>query len=96
MNLQKMVLGGLRQGLSALGRLLGMVPAAWLILMGIVALPIAILSVVVALVFFILLVLLAVLGLLFYLLVWRPVFGSRRRQEKVIEAEYTVKSEDDQ
>jgi hypothetical protein len=28
--------------------------------------------------------------------VLRPVFGSRRRQEKVIEAEYTVKSEDDQ
>jgi preprotein translocase subunit YajC len=50
----------------------------------------------VALVFFILLVLLAVLGLLFYLLVLRPVFGPRRRQEKVIEAEYTVKSEDDQ
>ena len=91
-----MVLGGLRQGLRALGRLLGTVPAGWLILMGIVALPIAILSVVVALVFFILLVLLAVFGLLFYLLVWRPVFGPRRRREKVIEAEYTVKSEDDQ
>ena len=91
-----MVLGGLRQGLRALGRLLGTVPAGGLILMGIVALPIAILSVVVALVFFILLVLLAVLGVLFYLLVWRPVFGPRRRREKVIEAEYTVKSEDDQ
>ena len=96
MDMRKMVLGGLRQGLRALGRLLGTVPAGWLILMGIVALPIAILSVVVALVFFILLVLLAVLGLLFYLLVWRPVFGPRRRQEKVIEAEYTVKSEEDQ
>ena len=94
--MRKMVLGGLRQGLRALGRLLGTVPAGWLILMGIVALPIAILSVVVALVFFILIVLLAVLGLLFYLLVWRPVFGPRRRREKVIEAEYTVKSEDDQ
>jgi membrane protein implicated in regulation of membrane protease activity len=94
--MRKMVLGGLRQGLRALGRLLGTVPAGWLILMGIVALPIAILSVVVALVFFILLVLLAVLGVLFYLLVWRPVFGPRRRREKVIEAEYTVKSEDDQ
>jgi membrane protein implicated in regulation of membrane protease activity len=94
--MRKMVLGGLRQGLRALGRLLGTVPAGWLILMGIVALPIAILSVVVALEFFILLVLLAVLGVLFYLLVWRPVFGPRRRQEKVIEAEYTVKSEDDQ
>ena len=96
MDMRKMVLGGLRQGLRALGRLLGTVPAGWLILMGIVALPIAILSVVVALVFFILLVLLAVLGVLFYLLVWRPVFGPRRRREKVIEAEYTVKSEDDQ
>ena len=96
MNLWKMVLGGLRQGFRALGRLLGTVPTGWLILMGIVALPIAILSVVVALLFFMLLVLLAVLGLLFYLLVLRPVFGSRRRQEKVIEAEYTVKSEDDQ
>ena len=94
--MRRIVLGGLRQGLRALGRLLGTVPAGWLILMGIVALPIAILSVVVALVFFILLVLLAVLGVLFYLLVWRPVFGPRRRREKVIEAEYTVKSEDDQ
>ena len=64
--------------------------------MGIVALPIAILSVVVAFVFFILLGLLALLGILFYLLVWRPVFGTRRKQEKVIEAEYTVKSDDDQ
>ena len=96
MDMRKMVLGGLRQGLRALGRLPGTVPAGWLILMGIVALPIAIFSVVVALVFFMLLVLLAVLGLLFSLLVLRPVFGSRRRQEKVIEAEYTVKSEDDQ
>jgi membrane protein implicated in regulation of membrane protease activity len=91
-----MVLDGLRQGLRALGQLLGTVPAGWLVLMGIVALPIAILSVVVALVFFILLALLAVLGLLFYLLVWRPVFGPKRKREKVIEAEYTVKSEDDQ
>jgi len=94
--MRKMVLGGLRQWLRALGRLLGTVPVGWLILMGIVALPIAILFVVVALVFFVLLALLAVLGLLFYLLVWRPVFGPRRRREKVIEAEYTVKSEDDQ
>jgi len=91
-----MVLEGLRQGLRALGRLLGTVPVGWLILMGIVALPIAILFVIVALVFSVLLALLAVLGLLFYLLVWRPVFGPRRRREKVIEAEYTVKSEDDQ
>jgi membrane protein implicated in regulation of membrane protease activity len=94
--MRKMVLEGLRQGLRALGRLLGTVPVGWLVLMGIVALPIAILFVVVALVFFVLLALLAVLGLLFYLLVWRPVFGTRRRREKVIEAEYTVKSEDDQ
>jgi type II secretory pathway component PulM len=64
--------------------------------MGILSLPIAILSVVVAFVFLILLGLLALLGMLFYLLVWRPVFGTRRRQEKVIEAEYTVKSDDDQ
>ena len=64
--------------------------------MGILALPIAILSVVVALVFFVLVALLAVLAVLFYLLVWRPVFGTMRRQEKVIEAEYTVKSDDDQ
>ncbi len=96
MDIRKVVLGGLRQGLRALGRLLGTVPAGWLILMGILALPIAILSVAVALVFFVLLALLAILGLLFYLLVWRPVFGPRRRHEKVIEAEYTVKSEDDQ
>jgi len=40
--------------------------------------------------------LLAVLALLFYLLVWRPVFGTGRRHEKVIEAEYTVRSDDDQ
>jgi hypothetical protein len=94
--MRKMVLEGLRQGLRALGRLMGTVPVGWLVLMEIVALPIAILFVVVALVFFVLLALLAVLGLLFYLLVWRPVFGPRRRREKVIEAEYTVKSEDDQ
>jgi type II secretory pathway component PulM len=61
-----------------------------------VALPIAILSVVVVFVFIILLGLLALLGILFYLLVWRPAFGTRRKQEKVIEAEYTVKSDDDQ
>jgi len=96
LDIRKMVLGGLWQGLRALGRLLGTLPAGWLILMGILALPIAILSVVVALVFFVLLALLAILGLLFHLLVWRPVFGPRRRHEKVIEAEYTVKSEDDQ
>jgi membrane protein implicated in regulation of membrane protease activity len=96
LDIRKMVLGGLWQGLRALGRLLGTVPAGWLILMGVLALPIAILSVVVALVFFVLVALLAVLALLFYLLVWRPVFGTRRRDEKVIEAEYSVKSEDDQ
>ena len=96
LDIRKMVLDGLRQGLRALGRLLSTVPAGWLILMGILALPIAILSVVVALVFFVLVALLAVLALLFYLLVWRPVFGTGRRHEKVIEAEYTVKSEDDQ
>jgi membrane protein implicated in regulation of membrane protease activity len=79
-----------------LGRLLATIPAGWLILMGVLGLPIAILSAAVALVLFILLAILAVLGLLFYLLVWRPVLGTRRRQEKVIEAEYTVKSEDDQ
>lgn len=94
MDIRKIVLGGLRQGLRALGRLLSTVPAGWLVLMGILAVPIAILSAVVALVLFILAALLGLLGLLFYLLVWRPVFGPRRRQEKVIEAEYTVKSED--
>ena len=92
----KIVLGALRQGLRVLGRFLGTVPAGWLILMGILALPIAILSVVVAVVFFVLVALLAVLALLFYLLVWRPVFGTGKRHEKVIEAEYTVRSDDDQ
>jgi hypothetical protein len=96
LDIRKMVLDGFRQGLRALGRFLGTVPTGWLILMGILGLPIAILSVVVALVFFILVVLLAVLGLLFYLLVLRPILGPRRRRDKVIEAEYTVKSEDDQ
>jgi membrane protein implicated in regulation of membrane protease activity len=96
LDIRKMILEGLRQGLRALGRLLGTVPAGWLILMGILAVPIAILSVGVVLVLFVLLALLAILGLLFYLLVWRPVFGPRRRHEKVIEAEYSVKSEDDQ
>jgi membrane protein implicated in regulation of membrane protease activity len=96
MDLRRIVLDVLRQGVRALGRLLSTIPAGWLVIMGIVALPIAILSVVVAFVFFILLGLLALLGILFYLLVWRPVFGTRRKQEKVIEAEYTVKSDDDQ
>jgi hypothetical protein len=96
MDLRKIVLDVLRQGVRALGRLLSTIPAGWLVIMGILSLPIAILSVVVAFVFFILLGLLALLGMLFYLLVWRPVFGTRRRQEKVIEAEYTVKSDDDQ
>ena len=96
LDMRKVVLGSLRQGLRALSRLLGTVPAGWLILMGIAALPVAILTVVVALVFLLLLALLAVLGLLFYLLIWRPAFGPRRRREKVIEAEYTVKSEKDQ
>lgn len=95
MNIGKIMLGALRQGLRVLGRFLSAVPAGWLILMGILALPIAILSVVVALVFFVLVALLAVLALLFYLLVWRPAFGARRRQERVIEAEYTVKSDDE-
>jgi membrane protein implicated in regulation of membrane protease activity len=96
LDLRKIVLDVLRQGLRALGRMLSTIPAGWLVVMGILALPIAILSVVIALVFFVLVALLAVLALLFYLLVWRPVFGTRRRQEKVIEAEYTVKSDDDQ
>ena len=96
MDLRKIVLEVIRQGFRAFGRILSTIPAGWLVIMGIVALPIAILSVVVAFVFFILLGLLALLGMLFYLLVWRPVFGTRRKQEKVIEAEYTVKSEDDQ
>jgi membrane protein implicated in regulation of membrane protease activity len=96
LDIREIILGALRQGLRALGRLLSTVPAGWLILMGILALPIAILSVVVALVFFVLVALLAVLAVLFYLLVWRPVFGTMRRQEKVIEAEYKVKSDDDQ
>ena len=96
MDIRKIILDGLRQGVRAVGRLLSTVPAGWLILMGILALPIAILSVVVAVVFFVLVALLAVLALLFYLLVWRPVFGTGRRREKVIEAEYTVRSDDDQ
>jgi membrane protein implicated in regulation of membrane protease activity len=76
--------------------MLSTIPTGWLVIMGVLALPIAVLSVIVALLFFILLVLLAILGLLFYLLVWRPVFGPVRRREKVIEAEYTVKPGDDQ
>ena len=96
MDIRKIILDGLRQGVRAVGRLLSTVPAGWLILMGILALPIAILSVVVALVFFVLVALLAILAVLFYLLVWRPVFGTSRKHEKVIEAEYTVKSDDDQ
>ena len=96
MDLRRIVLDVLRQGVRALGRVLSTIPAGWLVIMGILSLPIAILSVVVAFVFFILLGLLALLGILFYLLVWRPIFGTRRRQEKVIEAEYTVKSDDDQ
>lgn len=96
MDVRKIVLEILRQGLRAVVRILGTIPAGWLVIMGIVALPIAILSVVVALVFFVLVALLALLAVLFYLLVWRPVFGRRRRQEKVIEAEYTVKSDDGQ
>jgi len=96
MDLRKIILDAIRQGFRALGRILSTIPAGWLVIMGILAIPIGILSVVVAFVFFILLGLLALLGMLFYLLVWRPVFGTRRRQEKVIEAEYTVKSDDDQ
>jgi len=91
-----MMPGGLRQIPLAFGRLLRKVPMGWLIVMGIFAVPIAILSALVAILFFLLLALLAILGLIFYLLVLRPVFGPMRRQEKVIEAEYTVKSEDDQ
>lgn len=96
MDIRKIILDGLWQGVRALGRVLSTIPAGWLVIMGVLAFPIAILSVVVALVFFVLVALLAVLALLFYLLVWRPVFGTRRRHEKVIEAEYTVKSDDDQ
>lgn len=87
---------GLRQGIRALGGLLKTIPAGWLVIMGILALPIALLSVVVAFVFLGLVGLLALLGLLFYLLVWRPVSAATRKEEKVIEVEYTVKSEDDQ
>lgn len=96
MDLRRIVLDGLRQGFRALGRILSTIPAGWLVIMGIVAMPIAILSVLVALVFFVLVALLAILALLFYLLVWRPAFGAGRRREKVIEAEYTVRSDDDQ
>lgn len=96
MDMGKIVLGALRQGLRAVFRFLGTVPAGWLILMGILALPIAVISIVVALVFFVLVALIAVLALLFYLLVSRPVFGTKRRHEKVIEAEYTVKADDDE
>ncbi len=92
----KTIVGGLRQGGRAIDRLLSTVPVGWLIIMGILALPMAVLSVVVAIVFFILVVLLAVLGLLFYVLVLRPILGPRRRRDKVIEAEYTVKSEEEQ
>lgn len=96
LNFYKIIPGGLRQILLALGRLLRTVPTGWLILMGILAVPIAILSALIAIVFFLLLALLAIIGLIFYLFVWRPVFGPVRRREKVIEAEYTVLPEDDQ
>lgn len=96
MDLRKIVVDILRQGLRALVRILGSIPAPWLLIMGILALPIAILSALVALVFFVLVALLAFLAVLFYLLVWRPVVGRTRGQQKVIEAEYTVRSDDDQ
>jgi membrane protein implicated in regulation of membrane protease activity len=96
LDVQKIILGAIRYGFRALWQFLSTVPAGWLILMGILGLPIAILSVVVALVFLVLAALLSILVLLLYLLVWRPVFGTKRRHEKVIEAEYTVKSDDDE
>jgi membrane protein implicated in regulation of membrane protease activity len=95
LDVRKIVLDVLRQGIRALGRMLSTIPAGWLVIMGILAFPIAILSVLVALVFFVLVALLAILALLFYLLVWRPVSARGRRHDKVIEAEYTVKSDDD-
>lgn len=86
----------IRYVIRAVGRLLSTIPAGWLVIMGVLSLPIAILSVAVALVFFLLLGLLSLLAVLFYVLIWRPVFGTRVKQEKVIEAEYTVKSDEDQ
>ncbi|MDM7998797.1 MAG: hypothetical protein QUS33_02045 [Dehalococcoidia bacterium] len=95
MDIRKIILSAVRQGLGAVGRFLSSVPAGWLVVMGILGLPIAIVSVAVAFVFLVLVILLAVLMLLFYVLVWRPVSARRRRNERIIEAEYTVKSDDE-
>lgn len=94
MDIVKLVLDGCRRGLLALLALLRTIPGVWLVVMGVVAAPVAVLSALVAMVFFILLFLVAVLWIIFYLAVWRPVFGSVRRKAKVIEAEYTVKKDD--
>ncbi len=96
MDILKVVLDACRRGLLAIRSLLGTIPAVWLVVMAVVAVPIAILSALVALVFFVLLVLVAILWILFYLAVWRPVFGSLRKRDKVIEAEYTIKPDEKQ
>lgn len=95
MGILKLVLDGCRRGFLGALALLRTIPGVWLVVMGVVAVPIAILSAVVAVVFFILLVLVAFLWILFYMVVWRPVFGAVRKKERVIEAEYTVKKDSD-
>ncbi len=94
MDILKIVLDGCRRGWLALLALLRSIPAVWLVVMGVVAVPIAILSVLVAVVFLILLLLVVFLWVLFYLAVWKPVFGAARKKDKVIEAEYTVRNDD--
>lgn len=94
MDILRLVLDGCRRGLMAVLAILRTIPALWLVVMGLVAIPIAILSALVALVFSFLLLLVALLWALFYLAVWRPVLGSARRPPRVIEVEYSVKDDD--
>ena len=95
MDILKLVLDGCRRGLLAALALLRTIPGVWLVVMGVVAVPIAILSALVAMVLFILLVLVAILWIVFYMAVWRPVFRAVRKKDRVIEAEYTVKKDSD-
>ena len=94
MDILRLVLDGCRRGLLAALALLGTIPRVWLAVMGLVAVPIAILSALVALVFVILLVLVSFLWVLFYVAVWRPVFRATRKKGRVIEVEYTVREDD--
>lgn len=95
MDILKLVLDGCRRALLAALALLRTLPGVWLVVMGVVAVPIALLSALVAMVFFVLMVLLALLWTLFYLAVWRPVFRAAPKKDRVIEAEYTVKKDNE-